>query len=267
MNIAVVTGASSGLGKEFVNQIAQKYKNIDEIWVIARRGDRLHKLAHDIASLSEEIYHVMPIVRPIVCDVTNPSQLLLYRTMLQNYKPKVRVLVNAAGYGIIGRFDEMREPDVTGMCDLNCTALTRMIRITLPYMDKKHSNIINIASSAAFLPQPSFAVYAATKSYVLSLTMALRQELRKTGIHVTAVCPGPVDTEFFEIAETYHSVKLYKKLFYAKPRDVVSLALIDAYHNRARSVYGFTMKGFELLCKVLPHDFMVRFISSDEDKQ
>jgi hypothetical protein len=265
MNIAVVTGASSGLGKEFVNQIAQKYKNIDEIWVIARRGDRLHKLAHDIASLSEEIYHAMPVIRPIVCDITNPSQLLLYRSMLQNYKPKVRVLVNAAGYGIIGTFSEMREPDVTGMCELNCTALTRMTRITLPYMDRRHSNIINIASSAAFLPQPSFAVYAATKSYVLSLTMALRQELKKTGINVTAVCPGPVDTEFFEIAETYHSVKLYKKLFYAKPGDVVSQALIDAYHNKPRSVYGFTMKAFEVLCKVLPHDFIVRFISSDSD--
>ncbi|MBO5510051.1 MAG: SDR family NAD(P)-dependent oxidoreductase [Lachnospiraceae bacterium] len=260
MNIAVVTGASSGIGKEFVNQIAQKYKNIDEIWVIARRGDRLRKLAYDIANLSDEIYHDMPIIRPIVCDVTNLSDLLIYRSMLVKYQPKVRILVNAAGYGIIGKFYELKEADASGMCELNCTALTRMTRITLPYMDKRHANIINIASSAAFLPQPSFAVYAATKAYVLSFSMALRQELKKTGINVTAVCPGPVNTEFFDIAQTYHSVKLYKKLFYAQPRDVVTQALLDAYHGRARSVYGITMKLFEFISKVLPHDLIVRFI-------
>lgn len=260
MNIAVVTGASSGIGKEFVNQIAQKYKNIDEIWVIARRGERLRKLARDISNLSEEIYHSMPVIRPIVCDVTDLSDLLIYRSMLLKYQPRVKILVNAAGYGVIGKFYELKEADLAGMCELNCTALTRMTKITLPYMDKRHSNILNIASSAAFLPQPSFAVYAATKSYVLSLSTALRQELRGTGIKVTTVCPGPVNTEFFEIAETYHSVKLYKKMFYAQPSDVVTQALLDAYHGKAKSVHGISMKLFELVCKLLPHGFVVRFI-------
>lgn len=260
MNIAVVTGASSGLGKEFVYQIAQRYKNIDEIWVIARRADRLRKLSNDIANLSEEIYHAMPIIRPIICDLTNKYDVEMYRKMLREEKPTVRLLVNAAGYGMIGHFDELKEEDVVGMVELNCSALTRITSITIPYMNKKQSNIINIASSAAFTPQPSFSVYAATKSYVLSLSHALRQELKKTGIKVTAVCPGPVDTEFFGIAETYHSVKLYKKMFYANPKDVVEKALIDAYHGKFKSVYGLSIKLFYVMSRIIPHDVIVRFI-------
>lgn len=260
MNIAVVTGASSGIGREFVIQIAQKYKNMDEIWILARRKERLTKLSADIAGLNERIYHAMPYIRPIVCDITRSDHLNRFKNMLADTKPSVRVLVNAAGYGIIGSLEMLEESEAAGMCDLNCTALTKLTHITLPYMNRKNSNIINIASSAAFVPQPYFSVYAATKSYVLSLSMALRQELRDTGIRVTAVCPGPVDTEFFDIAEAHSSIKLYKRMFFASARDVVSKALLDAYHGRAKSIFGFPMNAFELLCKLLPHGFIIKFI-------
>lgn len=254
MRIAVVTGASSGIGREFVRQIAVKYRTIEEIWVIARRADRLLELKHELETEKVRI-------RPIVCDVADNDAINKYRDMLSELKPSVRMLVNAAGYGTIGRFEEITEQDNTGMCEVNCTALTRMISITLPYMNCERSNIINIASSAAFVPQPSFAVYAATKSYVLSLSTALNKELRGRGIAVTAVCPGPVDTEFFDIAERQHSVKLYKKIFRAKAPDVVRLALKDAYHSSHISVYSFTMKAFRVLCKLLPHNFVVKFIN------
>lgn len=253
MTIAVVTGASSGIGKEFVRQIAGKYRNITEIWAIARREDRLEELKFEIDSNTVTI-------RPIVCDLTNDRHLLEYKNLLIKYKPSIRILVNAAGYGIIGKFNEIDFNDNVGMCNLNITSLTKMIYLSIPYMHRNKSNIINLASSAAFLPQPSFAVYAATKSYVLSLSTALNKEFKDRGITVTAVCPGPVDTEFFDIAEKNTSVKLYKKMFKAKADKVVSLALKDAYHGCHISVYGFSMKAFRFICKVLPKNFIVKFV-------
>lgn len=251
MKIAVVTGASSGLGREFVKQISEKYKTIDEIWVIARRAERLAQLSQDIKNVT---------IRPIVCDITNSSELLVYRNMLQKYAPSVRILVNAAGYGKLGHVDELPETESVGMCDLNCAALTRMTIISMPYMQNGKANIINIASAAAFMPQPSFAVYAATKSYVLSFSTALGRELKGKGIAVTAVCPGPVATEFFDVAETYHKSAFYKRMLRAKPERVVALALRDAYHGANISVYGVTMKLFHVLSKLLPHGFMVKFM-------
>ncbi|MBQ7706972.1 MAG: SDR family NAD(P)-dependent oxidoreductase, partial [Lachnospiraceae bacterium] len=186
--------------------------------------------------------------------------IMRYKNLLEKFKPSVRLLVNAAGYGMIGKFSELSESDNTGMIDLNCTALTRITDMTIPYMSKGGANIINIASSAAFLPQPSFAVYAASKSYVLSLSRALNQELKSRRIKVTAVCPGPVDTEFFGIAETYHDVKLYKKMMFAKADKVVALALKDAFHGKTVSVYGIGIKGFRILSKIMPHELLIRFI-------
>ncbi len=251
MNIAVVTGASSGMGREFVKQIAEKFQAIEEIWVIARRKERLDELVELVSDVK---------IKPIVCDVTNKEDIDRYRALLKSEEPSIRVLVNAAGFGIIGHFEELSEDEAIGMCDVNMTALTRIIAVSLPYMNEKRSNIINIASAAAFLPQPSFAVYAATKSYVLSLSTALNHELRDRNITVTAVCPGPVSTEFFDIAETHHQVKLYKKMFKTKPNKVVETALLDAYHNYHISIHGFSMKVLRFLCKILPKNFMIKFI-------
>ena len=145
------------------------------------------------------------------------------------------------------------------MVDINCRALTAVTHIVLPYITKK-GQIIQMASSAAFMPQPGFAVYAASKSYVLSFSRALGCELKGRDISVTAVCPGPVKTEFFDIAETYEAVRLYKKLTMAKADKVVYQALVDAKHGRSVSVYGPLMKGFRVLAKFLPADFMMMFV-------
>lgn len=252
MNIAVVTGASSGLGREFVKQIAEKFRTIDEIWVLARRTDRLIGLKNNIKSVT---------ILPITCDVTDKEQLGEYRKLLELKKPSIRVLVNAAGYGMIGHFEDISEKDNCGMCDVNVTGLTEITHISLPYMSEGRSNIINLASSAAFAPQPSFAVYAATKAYVKSFSTALGRELAYRGISVTAVCPGPVKTEFFEIAEKYTQTKLFKKLFKADPKRVVAKALRDAYHDAHFSVYGITMKLYMVAAKVFPSTFIVKFLS------
>ena len=189
MKIALITGASSGLGREFARQIPKLYQNLDEIWVVARRAERLNELE-------------MELKVPVRIFDGDLNQDYIYKKLgiaLGKSHANVRMLVNAAGYGKIGTFCEYGWKEETGMVDLNCRSLTRMIALCLPYMHCG-SRIVNLSSAAAFGPQPGFAVYAATKSYVYSLSMALSRELKGSGIYVTAVCPGPVDTEFNDCA-------------------------------------------------------------------
>lgn len=247
--IAVVTGASSGLGREFVIQISKKYKTVDEIWVIARRKERL-----------DELKKVIKNKRIVVLDldITKESDLDIYRKKLKDEKPHVSVLVNAAGYGMMGEFSSSVYEEQVGMIDLNCKALVAMTHISLPYMTSP-GNIINIASSAAYLPQPSFAVYAATKSMVRSFSKAINEELSDRDILVTAVCPGPVKTEFFDIAEQHTHTKAFKMFFRAEAKDVVERALYDVYYMKNESTYSISMKLAKVGAKLLPHDLIIKF--------
>ena len=189
MRIAIVTGASSGIGREFARQIPRLYRNLDELWVLARRTDRLKELERELG---------LPL-RIFDGDLRRDYIYERLQKELDRQNAEIRMLVNAAGYGKTGRFEEIPLEDQLGMIDLNCRSLTKMTGICLPHL-RKGSRIVNIASAAAFSPQPGFAVYAAGKSYVYRLSMALREELKGKGILVTAVCPGPVETEFFQIS-------------------------------------------------------------------
>lgn len=249
-NVAIITGASSGIGREFAVQIAQGYHSVEEIWLIARRRERLETLKKQLLGRRVKIFSL---------DLTEQEDLKQFGEVLEQEKPKVRIMVNAAGYGLIGKVESLGLEENTGMVDLNCRTLTAMTYMVLPYMTQ-NSNLIQMASSAAFMPQPKFAVYAASKSYVLSFSRALAREVEEQGVCVTAVCPGPVKTEFFDIAETYEAVKIYKKLTMAKADKVVRRALLDAKHKKTVSVYGGMMKGFRILCKILPHDWMLQFV-------
>lgn len=251
--VAIVTGASSGLGREFALQIARGYKTVDEIWLIARRKDRLASTKAEIGKISDKL------VRILALDLTKEGDIEFYKSILARQNPGIRVLVNAAGYGIGGHFENMSEEEATGMIDLNCRALVALTHASLPYMTGP-SNIINIASAAAFLPQPSFAVYAATKSLVLSFSRALGRELAGKEITVTAVCPGPVKTEFFDIAQKHVKTKMYKLVFRARPERVVKRALFDAYYMSETSVYSPAMRIFRLFCKLVPHGVILPFI-------
>ncbi len=242
MKIAIVTGASSGMGREFLMQIADRFSGIGEIWAIARRKERL-----------EELSPLVPVkVRAFSIDLTDNDRLTDLEDLLMKEKPEVKWLINAAGYGKIGDVGTINLGDEMGMVDLNCRALCAVTHMVLPYMSK-NSRIIQFSSAASFLPQPGFAIYAATKSFVLSYSRALNEELKKKGIYVTAVCPGPVRTEFFDIAETTGYIPLYKQVVMADPRKVVRLALLDSMMGRPVSVYGTTMKIFRLLSKAVPH--------------
>lgn len=249
MKIGIVTGSSSGIGREFVRQISKDFSSLDEIWVIARRIDRLNELQKEL----KDVY-----IRPIKSDITT-DEINIIKENLEKYRPYVKILVNSAGMGMIGHFDELSMEDNLNMVSLNCMALTKITKFCLPYM-KVNSVIINLASSAAFLPQPSFAIYAATKSFVYSFSMALSKELANKKIRVCAVCPGPVSTEFFDKAEKYSKIKVYKKLFQSKPENVVKRAIIDVRRNKKVSIYGPLMNIFRVLCKILPHGFIIKFI-------
>lgn len=252
MNVAIVTGASSGMGREAVKQIDKIYTDgIDEIWVIARRADKLQELQF-------EIYHKL---RILPLDLTLEADLQELDLTLNLTNPNVKMLVNASGYGIVGPFKGSNAREQTGMVRLNCESLTRVTNMVLGYM-KRGARILQFASSAAFVPQIDFAVYAATKSYVLSYSQALNAELKRNGISVTAICPGPVDTEFFDVAEKDSSSSFkFKKFFMADAAKVVRLAMIDAYHRRSVSVYSLPMKLFMIVTKIFPHDFILKIMS------
>lgn len=246
MNIVLITGASSGIGREFARQMDAYFTNIDEFWLIARRKELLQELAG-------ELQHKC---RILTMDVTSDAQLERLQDTLEEQHAVIRMLINCAGYGILGHFAGQNRVEQSGMVRLNCEALTNITHICLPFM-RRGSRIIQLASSAAFLPQTDFAVYAATKSYVLSLSKALAYELNEQGIYVTAVCPGPVDTPFFDIAERNGSTLTIKKLTMVSPQRVVALALKDSYYRKKMSVCGPIMKLFHVSAKLLPNDLFL----------
>lgn len=246
MKIAVVTGASSGLGREFARQISARYSKFDEIWLIARRTERLEEVADEIKLTS----------RVISLDLSSKDELMALKELLEENAPDIKLLVNCAGYGKSGSFDELGYDEQLGMIDINCRALTAVTKLCLPYISS-NSRIIELASAAAFMPQPDFAVYAATKAYVLSFSKAINKELKPKKITVTAVCPGPVDTEFFDIAGK--KVKLLKRMVMAKPENVVEQAIKDAALGNELSIYGRTMKLAHVAGRFLPHRLLMKF--------
>jgi short-subunit dehydrogenase len=187
--IAIVTGASSGLGAEFARLLSQD-PGLDEVWGLARRRDNLDRLA--AASKGERI-------RPLAADLASAEGVESLRSLLERERPEIRVLVLNAGRGSYGPFSDTAKDDILGMIDINVRSLTEIAKDALSYM-AEGSGMILVASLAGMGPLGGRAVYAATKAYVLSLGVALAAELRPRGIRVTTLCPGPVATEFAAVA-------------------------------------------------------------------
>lgn len=247
MNIAIVTGASSGMGKEFVLQLPGAVA-VDEIWAIARRGGELEKL-RELSAVP---------VRPIVLDLCREESFATYAALLEAQKPNVRLLVNAAGFGKFGSYSRIDTEDECRMIDLNCKALLMMTRLTVPYM-APGSHILELDSLSAFQPVPYITTYAATKAFVLSYSRAMNRELKDRGIRVMAMNPGWVKTEFFDHAfqtNGGNEVQYFNYLYEAK--DVVRTGLKDLYHSRKDySVHGLPIKFQVFLVKLLPHSLVM----------
>ena len=246
MKIAIVTGASSGMGREFVLQLPQ-YAQVDEIWVIARREQALE-------ALKEE--STCP-VRPVVLDLCKEESFSAYATLLSEESPNVKLLVNAAGFGKFGSYEKISMEDELRMIDLNCKALLAMTRLTLPYMTSG-SHVLQLDSLSAFQPVPFITTYGATKAFVLSYCRAMNAELKPRGIRMMAMNPGWVKTEFFlHSQKTNHGeVRYFNRLYEAK--DVVATALHDLYKTKkACSIHGLPVKMQVLAVKLLPHSMVM----------
>ena len=247
MNIAIVTGASSGMGREFVKQL-HSYVSVDEIWVIARRKAALESLAEECSVK----------LRPITLDLCEESSFTEMEALLAQEKPNIRLLVNAAGFGKFGTFDKVSLSDDCRMIDLNCKALVVMTRLCLPYMEKG-SHVLQLDSLSAFQPVPYITTYGATKAFVLSYSRAMNAELKPRGIRMMAMNPGWVKTEFFNHAFQINGdgeVKYFNKLWEAK--DVVRTGLKDLYKTRKDySIHGFSVRMQVRLVKLLPHSMVM----------
>ncbi len=255
MNIAIITGASSGMGREFALQL-KNYVTVEEIWVIARRTAALETLKAEISTP----------VRPICLDLCDSASFPHFAELLAVEKPNVKLLVNAAGFGRFGAFQNVTLEDDLRMIDLNCKALVAMTRLTLPYMGPG-SHVLQLDSLSAFQPVPYIATYGATKSFVLSYTRAINRELKGSGIRMMAMNPGWVKTEFFNHAlQTNGSeVQYYNKLWEA--RDVVATSLRDLYKTKKDySVHGFSVRMQVRAVKLLPHKMVMNTWCNQQKK-
>lgn len=244
--IIVVTGASSGLGKEFINQISKKEK-VDEIWAIARSNDKLEELKGEIDNIV-----------PVSLDLSIKEDLEKYNEKLKKEEPNIVILANCAGFG---KFDHSENIDLDtklNMIDLNVKAPVSMIDYSLPYM-KKGSKIMNIASCAAFQPIPYVNDYASTKAFLLSYSRALNRELKYRGIHVLAVTPFWTKTGFFDraVIPNKKEVVIKYSVMYNSV-DVIRKAIKDLYNPKKDvSVYGKLNNAQRLLTKLFPHKWIM----------
>ncbi|MGI6261744.1 MAG: SDR family NAD(P)-dependent oxidoreductase [Acutalibacteraceae bacterium] len=250
MKIAVFTGASSGLGREFFLSAAEQFPQVEEFWLIARREEKLKELS---ALLPQKKTMVLPM------DLTMEESVASLEEFFQQRQPEIELLVNNAGFGTLGNFDSMERSTQTKMIDLNVRALTALTQAALPFM-KRGGVVVNVCSIASFAPNPRMTVYCSTKAYVMSFSRSLREELKPRGINVLAVCPGPMRTEFLPVAgiESGNS-KTFDTLPYCNPEQVAAVALRSAKQGKAVYTNRFFFKFYRVLAKLLPHGFVMKF--------
>ncbi len=249
MKIAVITGASSGLGEEYAFEVEKSRPDIDEIWLIARRENKLSKLAEKLKKPT----------KVLSLDLTDSAQLKKYTDALTEACADVKLLINNAGYGKIGNIDEISPEDNGGMVRLNCEAMTVFTSLTLSFMSEK-SEIINICSIASFVPNSRMAVYSSTKAYVMSFSRAIRRELKPRKINCLAVCPGPMDTEFLSVAGISKGIsRTFDTLPRVNPKVVAKKSLKASKKGKGVYTNRAFYKFYRVLAKLLPHNLLMKF--------
>ena len=247
MRTAVITGASSGLGIELALAAEKKFPDIECFWLVARRVDRLQETADRLGCKT----------LLISADLSSDEGLNEYRAALEREKPDVRLLVNNAGLGFLGDVAESDPGEQARMIDVNVRALTVMTTVTLPYMGRG-AMIVNTSSIASFCPNPRMTVYSSTKAFVTSFTRGLAEELRPRGISVTAVCPGPMDTEFISVARITGNSKAFNALPYCDPKKVAEGTMDAAAVGRVVYTPQAFYKFYRFVAKLLPHSLVVK---------
>lgn len=243
MKIAVITGASAGIGREFVYAV-DRQEHFDEIWVIARRLERLEELAAKCSTP----------VRPLAMDLADLESIEEYKALLEKEQPEIGLLINASGCGVFGPFEEKELKKLLNSATLNSLALTAMCHVSLPYMHKG-SSIVNMGSNSAWQPVPYQAVYGASKSYVLSFSRAIGRELRSRGVHVMCVCPGWIKTEFQQTAQHDRYIKYVDKWY--GPDEVAAQAIKDLRKKKSVSILGHPVRRQVRLVKLLPVELVM----------
>lgn len=249
MKTAIITGASAGLGREFVRQLEDAFPEIECVWLVSRSKEKLE----DAAKLLKKI--PAKIVPLDLCDEKSFTEL---SDLLAAEQPEVALLVNNAGCGYLGNVGETALDVQTRMVDLNVRALTAVTHITIPYMGQG-GRIINLSSIASFCPNPRMTVYSSTKAYVSSFNRGLSVELKPRGITVTAVCPGPMATEFLDVGGIAGNSKTFEILPYCDPAKVVEGAYKASRAGRAVHTPRGFFKFYRVVAKILPQPLMIKF--------
>lgn len=247
--IAIVTGASSGLGREFARLLdSGAFEGVDEIWAVARRAERLDALVRTTS---------LP-VRPFCLDLCDPmSYDLIEGALAETPGARVRLLVNNAGFGTFGPFPSAGRTDAGRMCSLLVAAPVELMYRTLPYMEPG-SRIINIASVAAFTPQPGLAVYSAAKRFLLDLSRSLDAELGEAGIHVTAVCPKFMKTEFLDEPGDAEAARRMTAIGFERADRVAAAALSASRAGRSLCIPSLDMRAYYAVSRVLPYKAVLK---------
>lgn len=244
--IAIITGASSGLGKEFV-QLMLKEPVVDEIWAIARNKEKLNRLTKKNPFK----------IRAFSIDLSDTENILKFQDILKEENPNIQFLFNNAGFAKFCSYGELNIKESVNMINLNCNGIVAMGLACIPYM-KKGSHIVNISSQSSFQPLPYLNIYSATKAFVRNYSRALNVELKKKGISVTAVCPGWIDTSFFDRAEIGAKKSITNFAGIVKPGKVAKKAVRDAKKGKDISVYGAYVKTCHVTAKLLPQKIMMK---------
>ncbi len=249
MKIAIVTGASSGIGREFALRIKEYFPQVEEIWLVARQKEKLEALSRELTGVS---------VRCLPLDLCDEKGLAQYGEHLKQSEGDVCVLVNNAGCGFLGEVRDGHLDESQKMIDLNVRAMTLVAQMTLAYM-YSGARVINISSIASFCPNPRMTVYSATKAYVTSFSRGLHEEEKSRGISVTAVCPGPMDTNFLNVGKIKGRSKTFELLPYCDPVRVVRGSLKAARRGAPVHTPRAFYKFYRFLAKILPQCVMVKF--------
>lgn len=248
MKIAIITGVTSGLGHEFLRAVNAKHPELEQIWVVARRVSRLEQLAEKYNKL-----------RPVPLDLCDSTSIDELARLIRDEKPDIRVLINNAGFGELGNFYENDYKTQMAMVDLNNRALTAICTVCANYMSAG-AYIINVASIASFAPTPRMAVYCSTKAYVTSFTRCIRCELKPRKVNALALCPGPMSTEFLDVAGiSGGKSKTFETLPFSNPAKVADKAVVAAAKGRGVYTPRAFYKLYRLLAKILPHDLVMKF--------